>query len=667
MLGHPLALVLQHVRRLVGPVPPDWTDAHLLERFAAGRDEAAFAALVDRHAPLVWSVCRRILRHDQDAEDAFQATFLVLARKATSVRQSLGGWLHEVAYNAAQKARISAARRREREARTAGSNARQTADEAMLPELRGVLDEELRRLPAKYRQALVLCYLEGKTNEQAASELGWPAGSMSKRLARGRELLRARLTKRGFALAAGGVVPLFADEAVAGVSTRLLDSTVRNAVATTANKVVVPTEANLLAKRVLQSLWIHRLTKVGGVLLILCVLGTISGVVWRRASSNEGPPLTSRDDEEDARAKDIHEPARLHQWEIGYAGMLAFTPDGKRLICAAHDTVHTWDIARGVELLKWDKRDDRFRWRAIALSANGERVAMLEGRDRTHVVEVASGKELSQLKNNRDLYSIAVALSPDGKLLAANVAGDFAGGPGNFRLRLRLWDTFTGEEQAPLTGSEQIFLHAMAFSPDGKVLALGFQGVRLSNGVKGTVVELYDVPKRRLLHRLTEPRLKDPDAGKPLSARKSRMIAITSVASSPDGKIVAAGNNDGGIDLWAVADGKKVGHLGNGPISVYQAAPAVGAMQFTAGGKVLVSAEGAQRRVGMNVAGKLHFWDIARSEEIATAGLPSAGYFALSPNGRTLAISQQNGDKWAVEVWDVAKWCRSLLRADSDR
>jgi RNA polymerase sigma factor (sigma-70 family) len=170
-----------------------------------------------------------VLRHEQDAEDAFQAAFLVLARKAASLRpqRSLGGWLHEVAYHLALRAREKTARRQrnEKEVRPM-TPSEEPALEASRHELRSLLDEELWQLPAKYREPLVLCYLEGKTNEQAARQLGWPAGSMSRRLQRGRELLRRRLRRRGVSLTAGVLTTALVEEASAAAVPPLLAASV---------------------------------------------------------------------------------------------------------------------------------------------------------------------------------------------------------------------------------------------------------------------------------------------------------------------------------------------------------------------------------------------------------------------------------------------------------
>jgi RNA polymerase sigma factor (sigma-70 family) len=168
-------------------------DRLLLHRFVRHSDAAAFEKLVHRHGPMVLGVCQRVLGNTHDADDAFQATFLVLMRKAPSLRRPdlLGNWLYGVAYRTAHKARAQAARRRRLERQVAAPAGVQPPDEAAR-EFNARLAAELQLLPEPYRAPLVLCYLEGLTNAQAARRLGWPTGSISYRLARGRALLRAR-------------------------------------------------------------------------------------------------------------------------------------------------------------------------------------------------------------------------------------------------------------------------------------------------------------------------------------------------------------------------------------------------------------------------------------------------------------------------------------------
>ncbi len=171
------------------------SDEQLLKRFAHRREEAAFAVLVRRHGPMVLNLCRRVLEHDQDAEDVFQATFVVLIEKASRLRQPelLANWLYGVASRLAMHVRKRAARRSEHERKVALLLSQPSGTEIKSQELRCILEEELDHLPEKYRAPLVLCYLQGKTNVEAARLLGWPTGSISYRLARGRELLRERL------------------------------------------------------------------------------------------------------------------------------------------------------------------------------------------------------------------------------------------------------------------------------------------------------------------------------------------------------------------------------------------------------------------------------------------------------------------------------------------
>jgi len=174
------------------------SDSQLLERFIARHDPAAFEALVRRHGPWVLALCRRVLRDEHAAEDAFQATFLVLARKAEFIGKPelLANWLYGVAYRTAARAKIQAARRRACEFRAAYARGEDPIEEVIRRDHDRLVAAALACLPEKYRAPLVLCYLEGKTNGQAARQLGWPVGSICGRLARGREMLRRRLTGR---------------------------------------------------------------------------------------------------------------------------------------------------------------------------------------------------------------------------------------------------------------------------------------------------------------------------------------------------------------------------------------------------------------------------------------------------------------------------------------
>jgi RNA polymerase sigma factor (sigma-70 family) len=234
MMPGPMTGVLHHIRELAGATDRDGqSDAELLERFTARRDEAAFAALVRRHGPMVLGVCRRLLGNEADAEDAFQATFLILVRKAAGIGRpaALGCWLYEVALRTARRARARATTRRAYERRVPRMPQHDFTAAVAWRDLQPVLDAEIGRLPAGYREPFVLCCLQGQTYAQAAKQLGCPRGTVWRRLAAARELLRRRLTRRGLDLPAGVLAAALAQgQASASVSARLVAATTGAAV-----------------------------------------------------------------------------------------------------------------------------------------------------------------------------------------------------------------------------------------------------------------------------------------------------------------------------------------------------------------------------------------------------------------------------------------------------
>jgi RNA polymerase sigma factor (sigma-70 family) len=229
-----LSNALRHIRQLLGgPGGSDLNDRELLARFADCRDEDAFATLVRRHGPIVLGVCRRVLDNDHDADDAFQATFLVLARKAKSVywRESVRNWLYEVAYRTAQQAQARSTLRQKHERQAGTMHAIHSANGAGWHELRQVLDDELMHLPEKYRMPLLLCYLHGKTRDEAAEELGCSVQQLKGSLERGKEFLRSRLARRGLSLSAALLATELSSKALFAVPASLMTSTIHGAAA----------------------------------------------------------------------------------------------------------------------------------------------------------------------------------------------------------------------------------------------------------------------------------------------------------------------------------------------------------------------------------------------------------------------------------------------------
>jgi RNA polymerase sigma factor (sigma-70 family) len=256
----------------------DMTDGQLLERFLTMREEAAFEVLLRRHGPMVQGVCRRILCHVQDVEDAFQATFLVLIRKGSSLlpRHTLGNWLYGVAYHTALKARAAGWKRRAKERQAAAMSRPQTPAEDVEHDLLPLLDRELERLPEKYREAVVLCELEGKTREEAARQLGVPTGTLSGRLTTARRMLAQRLSRRGVTLSGAALATMLTPS----VAPALFSSTLKAAAALATGQAAVgavSSEVAALTHGMLKSMLLAKLKLTTAVLLTVVTVGGSAG------------------------------------------------------------------------------------------------------------------------------------------------------------------------------------------------------------------------------------------------------------------------------------------------------------------------------------------------------------------------------------------------------
>jgi RNA polymerase sigma-70 factor (ECF subfamily) len=295
-LAHP---VLRFIRKITASDSVSGTaDAHLLSRFVVEQDQAAFAALVQRHGPMVWGVCRRVLHDAHEAEDAFQATFLVLARKARSLGkpESLGSWLYGVAYRTALHAKAEAARRRAPQGQVPALAADDPVEELIGREIRLVLDEEVNRLPSKYRAPFVLCYLEGQTHEEAARSLGCPRKTVTTRLTRARDRLRARLLRRGVTVSAGAFAAALSQNtgSAAGWPMPGVDSTAQAATQFAAGKAaaagVVSARVAALTKGVLTFMFVTQLRTAALCLLAVAVVGAgVAAGAYRALAGGPGP------------------------------------------------------------------------------------------------------------------------------------------------------------------------------------------------------------------------------------------------------------------------------------------------------------------------------------------------------------------------------------------
>jgi RNA polymerase sigma factor (sigma-70 family) len=323
-----LTRLLHPVRDVAGRQASSGTsDAALLERFVGQRDEAAFELLVWRHDRMVRGVCRQVLRRQPDVEDAWQATFLTLACKARAIsnRQALAGWLYKVAYRIAVRVRADAAKRDQ------GMTAAETLHDIAASEspaadpgsneFRAIVAEEVGRLAEKYRTPVVLCYLEGKTNEEAARQLGCPVSTIATRLARARDRLRSRLTRRGLGATAGALaVALARPEAATASPPDLLQATVNAALPFAGDKFaagLVSTRVTILTHEALRTMLMNRMKLFAAVLLTVCLVGGGSGLLAFRAVADEPvpPPLEhvaapSPDETEQKKEKEQEKPRK---------------------------------------------------------------------------------------------------------------------------------------------------------------------------------------------------------------------------------------------------------------------------------------------------------------------------------------------------------------------
>jgi RNA polymerase sigma factor (sigma-70 family) len=302
-----LDTVLQHLRRATCPHDgASRTDGELLECFVGRHDETAFAALVRRHGPMVLGVCRRILRNEADAADAFQATFLVLVRKAATIfpRERVGNWLYGVACNTAQRARAATARRRMKE-REAGVMPRPEGRSDSWQRLCDTLDRELAGLPYKFRVPILLCDLEGKTRKQVARQLRWAEGTVASRLARARALLARRLARHGLALSAGALAAQLSQAtASASVPAVLVVSTIKAASHVAARPAAmasgISTNVAALTEGVLKAMFLSKLKTAAAVLLLLSLF--LTGALLLARPTFDGNPNQQQKEQSAAEA-----------------------------------------------------------------------------------------------------------------------------------------------------------------------------------------------------------------------------------------------------------------------------------------------------------------------------------------------------------------------------
>ena len=606
MMPAELQVLIRHVRRFAGRRElVNRSDRDLLTEYARQRDEEAFTALVSRHAGLVAGVCRRVLRNEQDVEDAFQATFLVLSRRARSrfIPESVASWLHSVAFRLALRTRKNAARRqqveRDHQAQTATTYATSSSVQ-QCRELQELLDQELARLPESCRIALILCYLEGRTRDQAARQSGCSLRTIDRRLEEGRQLLRARLARRGLDLSVVVLAAALAEPATASCA-KLTASAVQFVMAQGAVKIGVACTASKLANSALP--WVSgQSLKIGaGIVLMIALASAGVGVVRQTAKGDEPAsdgyamkPSPRKTDQPSVPHQQIDlfgdalppgAMARLGggRFRISDPDRIAYSSDGKMLFAGGQQGIKLFEAATG-RVIRTFGEELKTPCMTSAFSPDGKLAAVggLQGSPSSVVYETVTGKRLCELQPPEGSDTRLGGFSPDGTLVATTV----------HQCRVDLYHSRTGKFIRTLEwehdGQPRIAYGDVAFMPDGKTLLATTPStgtIRVfeiqsgkeirhftaaPNGLKGMVLSsdgtrLAVLENAVGLNRVSYPdnkiRILDAQTGQQLAEFIGHKILRNGMAFLRDGKSLFAGEDEQGICIWDTATGKRTGSV----------------------------------------------------------------------------------------------------------
>jgi RNA polymerase sigma factor (sigma-70 family) len=649
----PPAAILRHLCHLAaGQAATEYTDAELLQRFVAGREEAAFAALLQRHGRLVWAVCRHVLHQEQDVEDAFQATFLLLARKPGSIRKgtAISGFLHGAAYRIAMTTRRSSLRRRGYERRAESRSPEEPAAAAALRELQALLDDEVQRLPENYRVAFVLCCLEGKTRGEAAVELGCKEGTIASRLARARERLQNRLRKRGVSLSAALCAGAITGDAAAA-PTSLIAATLQTV---SHQGAAGGPGASWLAALLKESSRIMLTRLKLGVALLLVLGALATGAVFMARAPEAGPrpaqepdaPRGKQTEERADLARDAlpaNALARLGSVRLRMGGAplsVAFSPDGKLLAAAGQEPmVRVWETAGGKEIAHLEGHAGYVT--AVRFFPDGKTLASA-GHDGTiRVWDLAAQRQLQSLVTTGARVQ-SLAITADGKSVLA----------GYLNKTVRRWNLATGkttwESVSVQTGSVDL----LAITGDGQHLAWGgtTQGLHIDDLAtgkqvhsiqpKGAVQGIACSSEGKFVAWAGQPagiRVVDVATGKVVREIAKTLGNIRALAFSPDDKFLAASGHDLKVRIWEVASGKEHRTLEGSHGYLMMVA-------FSPDGKQLAAA-------GPN--GLALMWDVATGKQLHDAAGHQAAVQAVAFTADGKAVLSGGADH-SVRLWDIA-------------
>ena len=600
---------IRHLRRTALQGGGAMTDGQLLDCFLAERDETAFAALVRRHGAMVLGVCRRVLCNAHDAEDAFQVAFLVLVRKAASLRQRelVGNWLYGAAYRAALETRAANARRaRERQVREM-PEPQAAAQTDVWRDLRPLLDEELNRLPDKYRLPLVLCDLEGRKRREIARQLRIPEGTLSSRLATGRKMLAKRLGRKGVALSGGGLALALSEHSVsASVRCALFDSTVHAAMLVAAGSAltggVISARVAAATDGVMRTMFLNRLKALAAILISIGALLAGGAVAYHAAAGGQ----KQKEQAGDRKAQDEGKVGQVRCLE-GHAGgilRVAFSPDGRLAASSAmSNTIRVWELSTGKLIHVLEGHGDRVD--CVTFSPDGKKLLSCAWDGTTRLWEVETGKQLNSWdsKGNPGLHVCNVIFFKDGKKFLWNAADHEA---------LQIWDVETGQI-AQEFAEHPDHVVAVALSPDGK---------RVLEGNWDSNLRLWDI-----------------ESGKELMQLQGHTGAVYCVAISPNGKLaLSCSIADREVIVWDLESGKELRRFaGHTDVLDFVA--------FSPDGRRALSV-GSDRMVRL--------WDVDTAKEIHCfqGHAERVGCVAFSPDGR-YALS--GSEDRTVRLWRLPK------------
>ncbi len=638
-MAAPAESLLHHLRGLLrqATTEPD-DDATLLQRFAARREETSFAVLLARHGPMVLGVCRRILGDDHEAEDVFQATFLLLARKAGTLRhpETVAAWLYGVARRLALMARRSNNRRRQRERENAVSVAASIdpLDELSARELLLILDEELARLPERYRLPLILCGLEGRSQAEAARLLGWTAGSLKNRLERGRARLRVRLARRGLTLSAG--LLMLESMTTPTVSAALQQATVQKTLAFAAGS-AEGIAANVLSLVEAETAGITMMKAKAGVVLLLMGLATGTSVLIYPAQT-EKPTAAKAEEKNQTPKPEPTKQARTDRYgdplppgALMRLGTLRFRvptwmsggyqdlPDQRTKL------VHTESALLWLDAETWKEIDRWVMPRGVKVNniSHDGKCALLSDSKSLQLWDTAARKRIQTFDHRNEYEQIYACFPPDGKTLVTHHGVNYNSG------LVRVWDVATRKE---------LWHEGVMGFWDNGICPLGFQ-----DGGR-TLIVLHNKDNTISLRDLRTGKVQRSFATMPKNDSRSFHL-------SPDGRTIMMGTAGPAVRSWDIASGKENPPLGGHKGQAHTFA-------FSHDSKSVVTG-------GEDSFVQVWDWPSGRLQRRIDFGSGSLGSIRFTPDGQRLEVVIWG--EQALRYWDVKTGRELPPRADGHR